>query len=135
MGATAEIGGGCLCGAVRLRISGRPIFSVICHCASCRRASGAPSVAWVGFESGAVTVAAGDPQVFNSSTGVTRRFCRRCGTALTYENARRPGTIDVTTLALDDPSLFPPTSEVWLGDRLPWQPVDPTLQHFATNGD
>ena len=39
--------GGCLCGAVRYRISGSPLSSVNCHCESCRRASGAPAVAWI----------------------------------------------------------------------------------------
>jgi len=39
--------GGCLCGAVRYRMVGAPLSSAICHCASCRRASGAPTVAWL----------------------------------------------------------------------------------------
>jgi hypothetical protein len=131
----AEVSGGCLCGAVRLRVSGTPLFSVICHCASCRRASGAPSVAWLGFKSTAVTIIAGDPRSYRSSTGVTRRFCALCGTALTYENAQRPGTIDVTTLSLDDPNAFPPTSEVWMSHRLSWEPVDRSRPQFAAGGE
>ena len=39
--------GGCLCGKVRYRVSERPRISAICHCVSCRRASGAQSVAWL----------------------------------------------------------------------------------------
>jgi len=44
--------GGCLCKAVRFRVTGDPLHSVICHCHSCRRASGAPSVAWLTFDRG-----------------------------------------------------------------------------------
>jgi len=127
-----EFSAGCLCGAVRLRISGAPLFSVICHCTSCRRASGAPSVAWLGFKTADVTVTAGDPQYYRSSQTVIRRFCGRCGTALTYENAQRLGTIDVTTLSLDDPAAFPPTGEVWLSHRLSWEPVNPALAQYST---
>ena len=36
--------GGCLCGAVRYRISGTPVSSSVCRCRSCRPASGAPGV-------------------------------------------------------------------------------------------
>lgn len=130
-----EFHGGCLCGAVRLRVMGAPRFSVICHCASCRRASGAPSVAWLGFDSSAVTFLAGDPQSYRSSENVVRRFCGRCGTPLTYENARRPGTIDVTTLSLDDPAAFPPKEEVWMSDRVAWEPIDPSLRHLTTGDE
>ena len=41
--------GGCLCGAIRYRVIAEPIARSICHCLSCRRASGAPSVAWAVF--------------------------------------------------------------------------------------
>ena len=36
--------GGCLCGAVRYRISGTPVSSSVCRCRSCRLAIGAPGV-------------------------------------------------------------------------------------------
>jgi hypothetical protein len=39
--------GGCLCGAVRYRITGEPRSSSTCFCRSCRLASGATPVAWL----------------------------------------------------------------------------------------
>lgn len=38
---------------------------------------------------------------------------------------RHPDTIDMTTASLDDPDAYPPTTEVWLEDRLSWQPTSP----------
>jgi hypothetical protein len=32
--------GGCMCGAVRYRISGKPIVAALCHCNRCRPQSG-----------------------------------------------------------------------------------------------
>ena len=122
--------GGCLCGAVRYRFSGTPSSSASCHCQSCRRASGAPVVAWITVRCSALTLLSGAPAVFHSSPGVRRQFCSRCGTALTYQSERRPDTIDITTASLDDPDAYPPTTEVWLEDRLSWQPTSPDTEKF-----
>lgn len=128
---TPSHAGGCLCGAVRYLVVGEPVSSVICHCTSCRRASGAPTVAWLTFSRKCFDILAGKPVSFHSSPGVVRQFCGVCGSALTYENAGSPGTIDVTTGTLDEPDEFPPTAEVWLEDRLHWQPTDQNLGQYV----
>jgi len=120
--------GGCLCGAVRYRFSGTPSSSVNCHCRSCRRASGAPVVAWITVRCSELSVLCGSPAVFHSSPGVTRQFCNRCGTALTYQSGRHPEKIDITTASLDDPEAYPATAEVWLEHRLSWQPTSPDTE-------
>ena len=51
--------GGCLCSAIRFRVSGEPIFSSICHCATCRRANAAPTVAWLTFDRGQIEILSG----------------------------------------------------------------------------
>ena len=126
--------GGCLCGAVRYRISGAPVSSVICHCRSCRLASGAPTVAWLTVQRPQLEFLFGTPRAFKSSPGVVRQFCATCGSALTYENAASPSTIDLTTATLDDPNRFPPTEEVWVAHKVPWQVSDAALaQHPASS--
>jgi hypothetical protein len=115
--------GGCLCSAIRFRISGEPIFSDICHCATCRRAAGSPAVAWLTFDRGQVEILTGHPRTYRSSQGVIRQFCGACGSPLFYETVTAPTTIDITTVSLDNPNLFPPTFEVWLEHRVPWQSV------------
>lgn len=117
--------GGCLCGAVRYRAVGPPTVSMICHCSSCARASGAPSVAWVTFTAQGFRLLRGEPAAFRSSPPVMRRFCASCGTALTYAHAERPAEIDVTTRTLDDPERFPPSHHAWIADALAWsRPAD-----------
>lgn len=122
--------GGCLCGAIRYRITGTARSSVICHCASCRRASGAPTVAWLTVDRERFEVLRGATRAFDSSPRVIRRFCADCGSALAYENSKSPATIDITTASLDDPGAFPPTAEVWLDHKIFWQPIRADLtQH------
>jgi len=113
--------GGCLCSAIRFRISGEPAFSSVCHCATCRRASGAPTVAWLTFDRGQVEILSGTPRVYRSSQGVVRQFCGTCGSQLSYESVSSPTSIDITTASMDNPNRFPPTLEVWLEHRVSWE--------------
>ncbi len=110
---------------MRYRIRGPVLSSALCHCRSCRRASGAPTVAWLTLARTDVQLT-GSPVRFESSPGIVRQFCGRCGSPLTYEIVAEP-TIDLTTATLDEPSAFPPTHEVWLEHRLSWQPAQPAL--------
>ena len=125
-----SIEGGCLCKAIRYRIVGVPLSSIICHCNTCRKASAAPSVGWLTFGLANFAFLSGSPHSFQSSPGVTRKFCGLCGSPLTYESARDPGTIDVTTVSLDSPGLFPPTREVWLEHKLAWEATNESIAQF-----
>jgi hypothetical protein len=122
--------GGCLCGAIRYRVTGAPSSSIICHCRTCRKANAAPSVGWLTFDHGSFTLLRGTPRSFSSSSGVARTFCVECGTPLTYANDVSPSEIDVTTISLDDESIFPPTREVWLSHKVTWEPTDPSLKGY-----
>jgi hypothetical protein len=124
------IEGGCLCSAIRFRIAGEPVFSSICHCATCRRASAAQAVAWLTFDRGQVEILSGHPRTYRSSQGVARQFCGTCGSQLSYESLARPTTIDITTASLDNPNLFPPTLEVWLEHRVSWQTANQALAQY-----
>jgi predicted GNAT family N-acyltransferase len=116
--------GGCQCGAVRYRTSGPVLSHVVCHCQSCRRTTGALSVAWFTVARSAMTFTQGKPAVRTSSVGVLRGRCLSCGTQLTYESTEQePGaerTIDVTTCSLDEPAALTPDASIWIADEIPW---------------
>lgn len=121
--------GGCLCGAVRYRADGEPRHPTLCHCESCRRAAGAPAVAWLTFPSARFAFTNGEPQRFRSSPHVERSFCGRCGTPLTYVRDDHP-EVDVTTGSLDAPERAAPTDQTWVADRLPWWRPEPRWPEF-----
>jgi len=125
------IEGGCLCGAVRYRASGEPLARTLCHCRSCRLASGAPSLAWVVFHIADFAFVKGAPAEFSSSPGVVRGFCPQCGTPLTYRRANKGNTIDVTTVTLDAANHFAPTKEIWVEHKLVWARLNDELPHYA----
>jgi hypothetical protein len=87
-------------------------------------------VAWVTFERNQVEIIFGTARSYESSQGVVRRFCGACGSAISYESAETPSTVDLTTLSLDDPNAFPPTQEVWLEHKVPWEAVNQALDQY-----
>ena len=112
--------GGCLCGEVCYRASGEVTNLAYCHCRSCRGSSGAPFVAWGTFALARFEIAKGAPTTNRSSKHVERRFCGRCGTALTYLHAMRPEQIDVTLASMDDAGDLAPVAHIWTSQKLPW---------------
>lgn len=123
--------GGCLCGAIRYQVDGPFISVSVCHCRSCRLASGAPTVSWFVLPLAQFRWLRGQPKSFVSSPPVTRGFCAECGTQLTYQHTDALEQIEITTLSLDEPSLVQPTREIWLSERVAWARVDPKLEHYS----
>lgn len=124
------IEGGCLCGAVRYRAVGGTTARSLCHCQSCRMASGAPSVAWAVFRAEDFAFVKGEPARFASSPGVLRTFCGQCGTPLTYQSESRPQSVDVTTITLDAADHFAPTIEIWLEDKVAWERTNESCKQY-----
>jgi len=120
-----------LCGAIRYRVEAAPSSISICHCRSCRRASGAPAVGWFVVARAQFKLVSGALTVHQSSTPVQRGFCGKCGTQLTYQHESRLDTIDLTTASLDHPEHFQPTKEIWLSEKLPWVAVNDNLEHHS----
>lgn len=112
--------GGCLCGAVRFSVAAEPLWSAYCHCESCRRATGAPVAAFVGFGEDAVRFKGDARRLFSSSSGVERSYCGNCGTPLSYRSTRWPGEIHLYTPTFDNPAGYPPTFHVHWAEKLAW---------------
>lgn len=74
--------GGCLCGAVRYRAEPplRPI--VVCHCGQCRRSHGGPAPYAAARAGQLQIVGPAGLAWYESSPGIRRGFCRRCGSSL-----------------------------------------------------
>ena len=113
--------GGCLCGAVRFRLTGAPFNIDYCHCTSCRRHTGAPVSVFLDCKSGLVEFTQGAPTLYESSPGVRRGFCARCGSTLTYETDALPDEIHIHVGAMDQPEDFAPLGRPsYAEERLPW---------------
>ena len=122
--------GGCQCGAVRYVTKGEPVVVAVCHCSTCRRANGAPVVAWAMFKKGQVQFTSGEPKKFVASESVKRGFCAECGTPISFEAEYLPGFIDITVGSFDNPEEMKPTMHYWHSKRLSWAAFDDSLPRY-----
>ncbi|MDK3018308.1 GFA family protein [Pseudodonghicola flavimaris] len=120
----SDVTGGCLCGAVRLRVTGAPKRVGLCHCMDCRKHHGAVFCAAAVFEAAAVQVTG----QLNQYQG--RHFCPVCGASVF---ARSGAEIEVHLGALDAPDQFEPTYELWVARREFWLPPFPGMTSFPGN--
>jgi len=119
---TQAVGGGCLCGAVRLCATLPPNWVAHCHCSTCRRAHGAGFVTWAGFPRDAVTVESGGQLLtrFQSSARATRSFCSRCGSMLLFQSGHWPDETHVALACLDSAEGLEPQMHAYWSSRAPW---------------
>jgi len=123
-------GGGCLCGAIRFRLTGDPVDGNICYCTQCRRQSGSPMVAFVTYPAARFELMVGAPASFRASSFATRQFCAACGSPLTWRRDGRDD-MDVFLGSLDEPERMPkPPKQLWTQHRIPWVPSMPEIKGF-----
>ncbi len=128
--------GGCLCEAVRFAVAGPPKYTFHCHCFSCRRHAGAAVATFAGLRvNGVFRWTKGTPAVYGSSPGVTRKFCGRCSTPLTYEAERLPDEVHVAIGAFDEQEWLPPAFHVHVAERIPWFDTADHLPRFARGSE
>jgi len=76
-----EYKGRCFCGAVELKVAGKPEAMGYCHCTSCRSWSAGPVNAFTLWQPGALTITKGADQIggYNKTENSIRKFCKKCG--------------------------------------------------------
>lgn len=130
---SAALTGGCFCGAVRYRAASHTDSVAHCHCGHCRAASGAPFMTWVEVPRADLDWTDGEPGAYRHSSDwrspVTRRFCRECGTSLTYERDDSE-YLDVALGSLDEPDAVRPAHHVYESRRLEWLRLDDDLPRY-----
>ena len=87
------ITGGCLCGAVRYKVSQPPDEDIgYCHCRMCQKTHGGLFGCLVIFtgaeEANTFQFIRGAPKLFRSSARAERGFCAECGTQLLFRDSK-----------------------------------------------
>lgn len=119
--------GGCPCGRSRFTLSGTVLHVDHCHCALCRRASGAPVTTWATVAAAQVSWTGLPPAEYRSSAQGLRRFCPACGAKLAFSHADLPDEIDLVAMAFDDPDDLAPGEQIHGESRVSWCAIDPAV--------
>ena len=109
----ATLTGGCLCGAVRYELGGKPHPVVNCHCSQCRR--------WHGHVGAYTEVPKGDFTLveerglrwFQSSERARRGFCAECGSSLFWDSLVKE-QLGIAAGTLDSPTHLKTIAHIYV---------------------
>jgi hypothetical protein len=117
--------GGCTCGAVRYRLTSRPLFVHCCHCRWCQRETGSAFALNAMIEADRVELLAGEPELVpvpsESGKGQKIARCPTCKIALWSHYAGAGDAVRFVRVGtLADPDQFPPDIHIFTGSKQPW---------------
>jgi len=121
----AALEGGCTCGAVRYRLTDRPLFVHCCHCRWCQREAGASFALNAMIESDRVTLLQGEPELVPtpSASGKGQRIarCPSCRVAVWSHYAGAGDKVSFIRVGtLDQPDRLPPDIHIFTASKQPW---------------
>jgi hypothetical protein len=127
--------GGCACGAVRYRLTSRPMIVQACHCRLCQRQTGSSNAVNAQIEADRVIVQSGKIEEVHLDTpsGYGQRIarCASCKVAIwsNYLATRQGGHLRFLRVGtLDDPGLLPPDVHIYTESKQPWYVIDEGAQ-------
>jgi hypothetical protein len=132
---TNPIKGGCLCGLVRYELDpeGILLFNT-CYCENCQKNSGTGYTTQLQIEPNAFQWDAGEEEIsrYESSPGINRAFCSRCGSRLPQQNLN--GVVSVPTGTLDaDPGVTPEIN-IYTDSKRRWATIDGSIESLPGQG-
>ena len=128
-----DIAGSCRCGKVRYQAAAEPIFTGICHCKSCQKASGAPFAAVVAVPEPSLTLTGTTKQfdaTGDSGQPVHRRFCPECGSSIAISADIMPGVVMLSAGTLDRTDWLKPTMQIYCDSAQPWVDLGGDMARF-----
>jgi hypothetical protein len=129
--------GGCLCGAVRYRVTGESNLTGVCHCTLCKRRTGSALGISAYFDESAVQITSGVMNTYESCSDESNRwvkseFCPTCGTTVRWTAELFPGARGIAVGTFDDPNWIKPAAHFWTRSALHWMAFPADDQVFET---
>jgi hypothetical protein len=114
--------GSCLCGGIRYEIRADLESASNCHCSQCRKASGTAFASTAAIPADAFHFVTGENLLkeWESSPGIRRCFCGRCGSPILKRNNARPETIRLRLGTLDSDPGVKPSKHIYTASKAPW---------------
>lgn len=122
--------GGCTCGAVRYRMTSKPLFVHCCHCRWCQRETGSAFALNALIEADRVVLLKAEPHVVHTPTesgkGQKIARCPTCQVALWSNYAGAGDAIRFVRVGtLDEPDRLPPDIHIYTESKQPWVLIPP----------
>ena len=124
--------GSCLCGDIKIEVSGVISDIIHCHCSLCRKNSGT-AFATNGFvNANDFRIVQGKDKLANFSfkPGRLRHFCQRCASPVYSENQQDPSRIRLRLGILDSDINERPISHNFVSSKANWEDLDANLPRY-----
>lgn len=115
--------GSCLCSGVKYQIQGDIESSCNCHCSMCQKHNGSAFGSYGNVRVSNFTLVSGEDllESYESSPGVHRVFCRRCGSSLTWHSEHKfSNYISVALGTLDTRYEGPAVKNIFIENKACW---------------
>ena len=127
--------GGCLCGAISYSVQGPPVVVAQCHCAECRKISGAGHSTGAMFPLSALSLQ-GDTATFSYTSGagntVSKSFCPGCGCPIMGQNSGMSDHVTLTLGSMENAGDLAVQVVIYCRDRPSWDVAGPDAACFET---
>lgn len=125
--APGQLSGRCYCGAVTFRTPVKPLTASYCHCADCRRWTGAPAAAFACFAPNDVEFCPDLGASFSAVPGVERWACPTCASPLAARFDYLPDQIYIPIGLFDQAEAIAPKLHSHADAALPWLVIQDDL--------
>lgn len=113
--------GGCRCGRVRVRISGKPLLTSACHCTGCQRMTASAFSLTVSVPPDALELLQGEVVVGGLHGDISHYHCDYCKSWLW--TGPIAGVLNVRAPVFDDLNWFRPFVQTCTSEKLAWVDV------------
>lgn len=133
MTAARPLRGSCLCGGIRVAITGPLTDAVHCHCLQCRKAQGTAFRTRASARTQHLRLTEGEAllQAYCSSPGCERCFRRRCGSPVLSRFPQQPDHLGIPLGLRDEGPGVRPLAHVYVASQAPWYRITDAPPQFA----
>jgi|TARA_Y100000389_G_scaffold36402_1_gene30983 hypothetical protein len=119
-----ELKGKCLCGAVKYKLSEKPLFTQACHCKDCKVLTGSSYVINSSVVENTLSIEGEISSTIKLQAGsgkyVQMFFCNKCGSYIYTDYESAIGRLNVRTKTLEKSEEFPPQAHIFTKDKDEW---------------
>lgn len=127
--------GSCLCGGVRFEVTAPFRRANYCHCSRCRKQSGSGALVQGRVSREAFRLLSGAEliEVFSPPEGMSKAFCRLCGSSLFGGTWPAGPEVSIRFGSLDDDPGIRPQYHSFTASKPPWEEIcdDGLARHEA----
>lgn len=113
-------GGGCRCGQVQLKVRGKPLITMACHCSGCQKMTSSAFSLSALYPLDAVDVSGLEPVIGGMHGEMRHHFCPYCLSWIFTRAEMMGPLVNIRASMLDNVAELPPFIETGTREKLPW---------------